>query len=79
MGDETDRSQRINEDFQAFALDLQLKLRDPADYTATGADCAECGEEIPAGRRKAMPGCRFCTNCQADHDNEQLLSHWRAL
>jgi hypothetical protein len=26
-----------------------------------------------------MPGCRFCTNCQADHDNEQLLSHWRAL
>ena len=27
-------------------------------------ECLECGEPIPEDRRQAMPGCRFCVNCQ---------------
>ncbi|WP_407579413.1 TraR/DksA C4-type zinc finger protein [Citrobacter koseri] len=26
--------------------------------------CAECGEDIPAPRRAAVPGCQTCADCQ---------------
>jgi phage/conjugal plasmid C-4 type zinc finger protein, TraR family len=28
--------------------------------------CSECGEDIPALRRAAVPGCLTCAECQAD-------------
>jgi phage/conjugal plasmid C-4 type zinc finger TraR family protein len=27
--------------------------------------CVECGEEIPPGRRRALPGVRTCVDCQS--------------
>jgi phage/conjugal plasmid C-4 type zinc finger TraR family protein len=30
--------------------------------------CVECGEEIPARRRQALPGVRTCVACQAELD-----------
>lgn len=37
------------------------------DRNAVSAEqCEECGEEIPAPRRAAMPGCQMCASCQAD-------------
>jgi len=37
------------------------------DRNAFSAEqCEECGEEIPAPRRAAMPGCQMCASCQAD-------------
>lgn len=30
--------------------------------------CVECGEEIAAGRRRALPGARTCVGCQAGRD-----------
>lgn len=27
-------------------------------------ECEECGESIPEARRKALPGCRTCVDCQ---------------
>ena len=27
--------------------------------------CAECGEDIPAPRRAAVPGCQTCAECQS--------------
>jgi phage/conjugal plasmid C-4 type zinc finger TraR family protein len=32
--------------------------------------CAECGSEIPAARREAVPGVRLCLPCQEAHDHE---------
>lgn len=26
--------------------------------------CLECGMDIPQPRRKAIPGCKFCVECQ---------------
>ncbi|HEM8561045.1 TPA: TraR/DksA family transcriptional regulator [Citrobacter farmeri] len=26
--------------------------------------CSECGEDIPAPRRAALPGCQTCAECQ---------------
>lgn len=36
--------------------------------------CEECGATIPAERRQAVPGVRFCVNCQTVHDKEQTFS-----
>lgn len=37
------------------------------DRNAVSAErCAECGEDIPAPRRAAVPGCQMCASCQAD-------------
>lgn len=30
--------------------------------------CDDCGETIPARRRKALPGVRTCVSCQATRD-----------
>lgn len=35
--------------------------------TASLTHCMECGDEIPEGRRKAVPGVRYCVHCQDDH------------
>jgi phage/conjugal plasmid C-4 type zinc finger TraR family protein len=32
--------------------------------------CAECGGEIPAARRIAVPGVRLCLACQEAHDQK---------
>ncbi len=31
-------------------------------------ECEDCGETIPAARRKALPGVRRCLSCQALFD-----------
>lgn len=28
--------------------------------------CSECGEDIPAPRRAAVPGCQACASCQEE-------------
>ena len=35
--------------------------------------CEECDAEIPAGRRKAIPGVRLCVACQSDLDEQNRL------
>ena len=30
--------------------------------------CAQCGGDIPEGRRQAIPGVRTCVTCQAGRD-----------
>ncbi|MCC8229827.1 TraR/DksA family transcriptional regulator [Enterobacter mori] len=37
------------------------------DRNAVSAErCAECGEDIPAPRRAAVPGCQACASCQEE-------------
>lgn len=36
-------------------------------------ECDDCGEPIPAPRRKAVPGVRTCVACQAERDTR--ISH----
>ncbi|EME5082336.1 TraR/DksA family transcriptional regulator [Klebsiella aerogenes] len=36
------------------------------DHNAVSAEhCTECGEDIPAPRRAAVPGCQTCADCQS--------------
>ena len=33
--------------------------------------CLECGDEIPEGRRRALPGTRTCVSCQSTRDADR--------
>ena len=33
-------------------------------------ECQECGEKIPEGRRKALPGVQTCVPCQSEIDRQ---------
>ena len=35
-------------------------------------ECEECGAEIPAGRRAALPGVRLCVACQSGRDGSDM-------
>ena len=34
--------------------------------------CGECGERIPPGRRKAVPGVQLCVHCQQDAESARI-------
>lgn len=43
---------------------LAARKRPAPAYTVSATHCADCGTEIPAARRLAVPGCELCTYCQ---------------
>jgi len=45
---------------------MRARSRLPSGEART--HCAECGEEIPAARRRALPGARTCIDCQSEQD-----------
>jgi phage/conjugal plasmid C-4 type zinc finger TraR family protein len=45
---------------------LSARARMPAGEGET--QCLECGDEIPAARRMALPGARTCIACQSARD-----------
>jgi phage/conjugal plasmid C-4 type zinc finger TraR family protein len=45
---------------------LAARARMPAGEGET--HCVECGEEIPDGRRRALPGVATCVACQSGRD-----------
>lgn len=44
---------------------LQRAIDNRVQYQGESAeDCDSCGDDIPEARRLAVPGCRFCVECQ---------------
>jgi len=35
--------------------------------------CHDCGEPIPQARREAQKGCKYCIDCQPNHDKLPLI------
>lgn len=60
--DEADLAQRSEQMYLRLAMD-DFRLRQSKISNQKSTICAECGEEIPEARRKAMPGCRLCIVC----------------
>ena len=48
------------------------RLRMPAGPSVE--ECEDCGEPIPAARRKALPGVRTCVTCQSERDKAVVHS-----
>lgn len=70
MPDDLDRAQEITETLLADALAAQQRKMPKGKSLA---ECEDCGEPIPEARRRAMPGCRRCIECQT------TLENWRPL
>ncbi|WP_321883564.1 TraR/DksA C4-type zinc finger protein [Burkholderia cepacia] len=62
--DDFDHASDIEEQYRALAIAAATR---PARSTAESAAFCQneaCGEPIPDERRRAVPGCRFCIECQ---------------
>lgn len=45
---------------------LQQALAKRVQYQGESAtECESCGTDIPEARRKAVPGCQLCVDCQS--------------
>ncbi|QYN80550.1 putative zinc-finger containing protein [Kosakonia phage Kc304] len=54
----------VNDAVDWARLELELaSKRESAEF------CEECDEPIPLARRKAVPGCLLCVECQSKADN----------
>lgn len=62
MADQFDRAQDLDAYYRQQALESQRKKM-PAG-SASAVRCLECGGEIPEARRKALPGCIRCRDCE---------------
>ena len=67
--DVDDRATELEEKFRAIAIAAATRPL-PTHVAVSQKHCANqgCGEEIPEARRKVMPGCRFCVECQERHE-----------
>lgn len=57
MADEIDIAQ------ERIEADMAHRIATRTVYTGISAEECECGEEIPEGRRQAIPGVRLCVAC----------------
>ncbi len=51
----------------------------PADWETKSAKwCtdAQCGERIPDERRRAIPGVKFCLECQERRERQERRQRW---
>lgn len=35
--------------------------------------CIECGDDIPEARRRVLPGCKTCIECQSGRDKQVVI------
>jgi len=50
---------------EALARQLNRKLQGESRF-----ECEDCGETIPEGRRKAVPGCVRCVSCETNFERK---------
>jgi phage/conjugal plasmid C-4 type zinc finger TraR family protein len=62
----------VQDQIDATVLDAVNRAKSQLPKGASLTHCAECGAEIPEGRRKASPGVRLCVVCQDAHDRDAL-------
>lgn len=64
----------VSEQIEASISDELARLktrRTPVGESLT--HCADCEEEIPEARRRAIPGVKLCIDCQQERDGSQQL------
>ena len=63
--DECDQAGRSERLFLRQAID-QARSKTSAAESLT--ECEDCGEKIPEGRRRAVPGCTRCIECETEFE-----------
>ncbi len=63
------RDGAVNEQIEASINDELARLRGKtAPVGESLTHCAECDEELPEARRKALPGVKLCIDCAQERD-----------
>lgn len=60
----------VLEQIDATVKDAVARARSSQPSGPGLSHCAECGSDIPEGRRQAIPGVRLCVACQEAHDHD---------
>lgn len=59
----------VSEQIEASISDELARMKQTrAPVGESFTECAECGEDIPEARRKAIPGVKLCIDCQQERD-----------
>ena len=61
----------VQEQIDATVEDAIKRARSELPAGESLSRCEECGTEIPAARREAIPGVRLCVACQAERDKQR--------
>jgi phage/conjugal plasmid C-4 type zinc finger TraR family protein len=64
------REGAVQEQIDATVKDAISRVQSQLPQGPSLSHCAECGLEIPAARRDAIPGVRLCVACQGAHDRD---------
>lgn len=77
MTDLVDQAQELEEAEREDGLaDVRRQLCE-GDWRLLSAEaCESCGEDIPAARREAVVGVRYCVDCQARIEREKRSRGW---
>ncbi len=68
------RDGAVQDQIDDTVTDAVLAARARLGAGAGAAHCEDCGDEIPARRRQALPGARTCVACQAERDGRRPLA-----
>lgn len=63
----------VSDQIDATVADAIARARSAHTPGPVSSHCVDCGMEIPAGRRLAVPGARYCVTCQEALDGEQAV------
>jgi len=61
----------VQEQIDASVEDAVARARSNLPRGESLKKCEECGSDIPAERRKAISGVRYCIECQVESDSRK--------
>ncbi|RJQ85923.1 MAG: DksA/TraR family C4-type zinc finger protein [Desulfobacteraceae bacterium] len=67
------RDGAVQDQIEANVADAVKLARSRLGSGESLAHCEQCEAEIPAARRKAIPGVRLCVSCQAELEKRQAI------
>ena len=62
------RDGAVQDQIDDTVMDAVLSARAKLPTGDSELHCVTCGDDIPEGRRMAMPGVKRCVKCQVDRD-----------
>ena len=61
----------VQEQIDATVEDAITRARSELPRGESLTRCEDCGRDIPAARREAVPGVRLCVACQTERDKQR--------
>ena len=63
-----EKASAVEDFYNNLALLQHAQKHAKAPGLASATQCNDCGNDIPLGRRLALPGVRLCVDCQAHNE-----------